>query len=90
MNRREFLGSSTAVAAGFASFGWRERVAAQMPNKPIVIQVSSEAPPETVEGSASLGDNSCRRSISRSVFTDPIRRTRFCNVENRDFLPDLP
>jgi mRNA interferase MazF len=32
----------------------------------------------------------CRRSISRSAFTDPIRATHFCNVENRDFLPDLP
>jgi hypothetical protein len=41
MNRREFLGSSTAVAAGVAAFGWRERVAAQMPNKPIVIQVGA-------------------------------------------------
>jgi len=41
MNRREFLESSTAIAAGVAAFGWPGRVAAQLPDKPIAIQVGA-------------------------------------------------
>ena len=41
MNRREFLESSTAAAAGIAVSGWPHPLAAQMPAKPIGIQVGA-------------------------------------------------
>jgi hypothetical protein len=41
MNRREFLESSTAAAAGFGIFGWRAARAAQLPDRPIGIQVGA-------------------------------------------------
>ena len=41
MNRREFLESSTAAAAGIALMGWPRSLAAQMPAKPIGIQVGA-------------------------------------------------
>ena len=41
MNRREFLGNSTAAAAGLATFGWPQPLAAHMPPKPIGIQVGA-------------------------------------------------
>ena len=41
MNRREFLESSAAAAAGVGVFGWPRPLAAQMPDKPIGIQVGA-------------------------------------------------
>ena len=41
MDRREFLGSSTAAAVGLATFGWPKPLAAQMSPKPIGIQIGA-------------------------------------------------
>ena len=41
MNRREFLESSTAAAAGLAALGWPSPLAAQMPERPAGIQVGA-------------------------------------------------
>src|SRR4051812_40568260 len=41
MNRREFLESSTAAVAGLAAAGWPQRLTAQMPDRPIGIQVGA-------------------------------------------------
>ncbi len=41
MNRREFLGNSTAAAVGVATFGWPQSLAAQMAPTPIGIQVGA-------------------------------------------------
>ena len=41
MNRREFLESSTAATTGIALMGWPRSLAAQMPAKPIGIQVGA-------------------------------------------------
>ena len=41
MNRREFLESSSAAVAGLAAAGWPQPLTAQMPEKPIGIQVGA-------------------------------------------------
>src|SRR3954469_6997988 len=41
INRRQFLEGSTAAVAGLAAAGWPQRLTAQMPDKPIGIQVGA-------------------------------------------------
>ena len=60
MNRREFLGTSAAAAAGLGVFGVPQRVSAQIPARPIGIQVGAvsfldEGTDKVLETLAELG-----------------------------------
>ena len=72
MNRRQFLESSTAAVAGLATTGWPQQVSAQMPERPVGIQV----------GAVSFLDEGTDKVLETLRVQDPARhRIGECGAE---------
>jgi len=78
MNRREILGSSAAAAAGIGVVGWPRPLAAQMPDKPIGIQLGAisfldEGTDKVLD---TLGELGAIDTLFLAIFTYGRTRTR--------------